>query len=186
MQIEVCTLSQKLFLWELRQLDAAERLLFLRQLGAKSGIEVIESSRFCRPLGEKVIEVPASALEGSSWRLAGGYYHEAAHVGQEFGRASTLWGGKFATVFPKLGQRISAWTGFVPGTPTYLLNPVEAHAFSSGLSYTLSPTSNMVGLGLSRTEAYCVTDMVNASNPSDSICTRAIKNSFGIFGMNIP
>ena len=121
--------------WELRQLDAAERLLFLRQLGAKSGIEVIESSRFYRPLGEKVIEVPASALEGSSWRLAGGYYHEAAHVGQEFGRISVLKGGNLATRLPKGLQLLSTKLERGIGIFVYPLNPVEAQAFASGSAY---------------------------------------------------
>jgi RHS repeat-associated protein len=108
--------------WQLRHLSSAERLVYLQRLGAQSGVEVIESTRFYRPPGTHIIEIPSKALNNAS-RAAGGYYHELAHVGQEFGKVSTLRGGRFATLST---QGFQAWSARAGGSaleiiPGYLL-----------------------------------------------------------------
>jgi hypothetical protein len=119
--------------WQLRNLSPAARLAYLQNIAARSGVEVIESSRFYRPLGQRAIEIPANALD-DTWRLSGGFYHELAHVGQEFGRVSTLKGGNLATRVPKGLQMLSTKLERA-GILIYPLNPIEAHAFTSGVAH---------------------------------------------------
>lgn len=147
--------------WQLRHLSSAERLIYLQRLGAQSGVEVIESTRFYRPPGTHIIEIPSKALNNAS-RAAGGYYHELAHVGQEFGKVSTLRGGRLATLPTQGFQAWSARAGgsaleFVPG---YLLNPVEVNAFVSGLA----SGANWLGFAESRFFAYLLNQGANYDN----------------------
>ena len=130
----------------------------IQRLGAKSGVEVIESTRFYRPPSSRVIEIPLNALDDAS-RAAGGYYHEFAHVGQEFGKVNTLRGGQLATLPTRRFQAWSARAGgsvleFIPG---YLLNPVEVNAFASGLASGV----NWLGFAESRFFAYLLNQGAN-------------------------
>ncbi|MBN2007316.1 MAG: hypothetical protein JXA21_28470, partial [Anaerolineae bacterium] len=116
--------------WAKRGMASAERLAYLRGL-AGPGITVNQGSRFFRPLGESVIELSTGAFDDAG-RLAGGFYHELAHVGQEFGTPKIL---RWA---PQGLQQLSAWTTKTFGAlgtllPTYVWNPVEVHAATSGL-----------------------------------------------------
>jgi hypothetical protein len=88
--------------------------------------------------------------------------HELAHVEQEFGRVSTLRGGRLATLPIQGFQAWSAWAGgsaleFVPG---YLLNPVEVNAFVSGLA----SGANWLGFAESRFFAYLLNQGANYDN----------------------
>jgi len=120
--------------WAMRGMASAERLAYLRGL-AGPGITVNQSSRFFRPLGESAIELSKGAFDDAG-RLAGGFYHELAHVGQEFGTPKIL------RLVPRGLQRLSAWTTKTFGAfgtllPTYVWNPVEVHAATSGLFWNL-------------------------------------------------
>lgn len=90
-------------------------------------------SGFYRPLGSHFIWLHGGALD-DAWRLAGGFFHELAHVGQEFGTPRILrW-------IPQGLQRLSQWLA-KPGEKNifrkilYSMNPIEGHAFASGLAY---------------------------------------------------
>lgn len=116
--------------WAMRGMASAERLNYLRGL-AGSGVSVQLGDDFFRPLGKKIVQLNRGALDDAG-RLAGGFYHELAHVGQEFGTPKLL---RWA---PQTLQRLSAWTTKSFGAagtllPTYVWNPVEVHAATSGL-----------------------------------------------------
>ena len=118
--------------WAMRGIGTAERLSYIRGIAGASGVTVEVGEAFFRPLGQRVVVIAEGAL-GNPWRLAGGFYHELAHVGQEFGTPVVLrW-------IPRGLQGLSAWTTQTFGTvggflPTYLLNPIEVQAAMSGFS----------------------------------------------------
>jgi hypothetical protein len=120
--------------WQMRNMSRAARLAYIQSIAAKSGVELGRSNRFYRELGEEFIEYPVEALD-DAWRLSGGFYHEMAHVGQEFGRLSKLRGGKLVTLLPKGLQLISTKLERGIGVLVYPFNPVEVQAFASGVAY---------------------------------------------------
>jgi hypothetical protein len=133
---------------QLRNLSGAERLIYLERLAAEFGVDLVKSNRFYRPLGTRVIEYKAAAL-ANPFKLAGGFFHELAHIQQEFGALGRV-------VVPL--QRFSAWASeniwksLGITYPLYLLNPVEVNSFMSGLAYLENPASIVLG----RTIDYCL------------------------------
>jgi len=103
--------------------------------------DYLRSGAFWRSVGIGAASgVVAEGALGNPWRLAGGFYHEMAHVGQEFGTPRLLrWiprGLQRVSVWATGGMDASAWRQFVGmATPLYAMNPVEVHAAISGLAY---------------------------------------------------
>jgi RHS repeat-associated protein len=116
--------------WAMRSMNTTQRLAYLRGV-AGPGVTVRPGSEFFRVPGKRFIWLKGDALDDAG-RLAGGFFHELAHVRQEFGTPKLL---RWA---PRGLQRLSAWTtrtlgGFGTLLPTYVWNPVEVHAATSGL-----------------------------------------------------
>lgn len=148
----------------LNDLSVMDRLSFLQRLAARSHTTLLELTNGIpyRPLGEQVIQLSRSALRGNAWKLSGSVYHELAHVGQEFGKLRTL---------ARPAQRLSAWAGALDQGnvatkvakglaflgPGYLFNPVEVHAFSSGLASPINAGYLMGG----RIIAGLLNDLIN-------------------------
>ena len=125
--------------WAMRGMGTAERLNYLRGIAEASGVTVEMGEAFFRPLGQRVIVVPEGAV-GNPWRLAGGFYHEMAHVTQEFGTPVVLrWiprGMQRMSEWVIGGMNAPAWKQFIGmATPLYAMNPVEMHAATSGLAF---------------------------------------------------
>jgi hypothetical protein len=125
--------------------EAGRRSVIQRFLNMQ-GVDLIESNRFYRPLGQRAVEIDSSLLSRTGWRsayeLAGNTSHELAHVSQEFGR--NIFGLSRGAVLEPF-QRMSAWTTAPASTrigqvvrratdlPFYLLNPVETSASAHGV-----------------------------------------------------
>ncbi len=146
---------------QLRGLSAAERLTVLQSIASREAQALLETTTGIpyRPLGQRVIQLQEQSLSGNAWRLSGNFYHELAHVTQEFGALGGI---------NKVLQQASVITGNIPGSLLYIINPVEVHAFASGLSAPL----NIAGVGIGRLEAHCL----STGSSSDSICVMAGNN----------
>jgi hypothetical protein len=138
----------------LRQLGPADRFAQLQRWAAASSKTLVELTDGIpyRPLGEQVIQLSRNKLAGSAGNLSGAYAHELAHVAQEFGPLghvakpflkASAWSVSLKVENPV--TMLGKFTGF--STYGYVLNPVEVHAFSSGLTNS----ANIVFLGASRT-----------------------------------
>jgi len=125
---------------QLKGLSAAERLVYLEKLGSELGVDVLENEARgaipYRPLGQMRIVIPTAALDDAG-RLAGTFYHELAHVTQEF----TMNEFKFKGLQFLQGQSTELARGLqVLSTKlektvvVYPFNPVEVEAFASGLT----------------------------------------------------